>query len=164
MQISGIHHVTLLVDDKDRAAWFYGEVMGFEEKGRPSFDFPGLFYRAGGAGQEIHLIVAGRPLQREELIMRRRSGEEVSLRHVHRHAAFLCPDVDEYEKRLADHRIEVLYSETISKQFDDELSQNMKESWDAMYGATPLFVKDPFDNLLELVPMTGVLSAENPDP
>ena len=163
MELAGIHHVTLLVDDKDRAAWFYGEVLGFEEKGRPAFDFPGLFYWAGGGRQEIHLIVAAKPLVREELVIRRANGEELSLRHVHRHAAFLCPDVDAYEKRLADHGIEVLYSEQVSTQFDDQLSQNMKDSWAVMYGAIPLFVKDPFDNLLELVPMQSVMPADDSD-
>ena len=44
MRIDGIHHVTLLVQDRDRAAWFYDQVLGLEEIGRPNFDFPGLFY------------------------------------------------------------------------------------------------------------------------
>ena len=96
-------------------------------------------------------------------MIRRRNGEELSLRHVHRHAAFLCPNVDEFEKRLNDHGIEVLYSQTISEQFEDDLSQNMKQSWGEMYGAIPVFVKDPFDNLLELVPMTGGSASENTD-
>ena len=153
MNLSGIHHVALLVDDRDKAAWFYGDVLGLEEKGRPSFDFPGLFYWAGGGKQEVHLIVTAKPLEREPLVFQRGSGEEVSLRHVHRHAAFLCPNVKECEERLASHGLEVLFSEKISTAFEDDLSQNMKSAWNAMYGATPLFVKDPFDNLLELVPM-----------
>ena len=161
MGLVGIHHVTLLVDDTDRAAWFYGEVLGLEEKGRPAFDFPGLFYWAGGGRQEVHLIVAAKQLKREQLIIRRANGEELSLRHVHRHAAFLCADVDEYEKRLTDYGIEVLFSKTISKQFNDELSHNMKDSWTMMYGAIPLFVKDPFDNLLELVPLKNISPAND---
>jgi len=153
MNLAGIHHVTLLVDDADKAAWFYGTVLGFEEKGRPSFDFPGRFYWAGGGGQELHLIVTAKPLSRQALTIRRGNGEEISLRHVHRHAAFLCPDVDAYEQRLTEHGIEVLFNEKISQQVDDELSQNMKNSWTLMYNAIPLFFEDPFDNLLELVPM-----------
>lgn len=153
MNLSGIHHVTLLVDDRAKAGWFYGEVLGLKEKGRPSFDFPGIFYWAGGGKQEVHLIVTANPLDREPLVFRRSSGEEVSLRHVHRHAAFLCPNVDECEERFRRHGIEVLFSESRSAEFEDDLTQNMKSAWDTMYGATPLFVKDPFDNLLELVPM-----------
>lgn len=152
MKLAGIHHVTLLVDDRDKAAWFYGEVLGLEEKGRPSFDFPGLFYWAGSGKQEIHLIVTAKPLQREELFIERENGENVSLRHVHRHAALLCPDVEAYEKRLTDQGIKVLFSEKLSKTFDDELNRNLVDSWAVMYNAIPLFVRDPFDNLLELVP------------
>ena len=43
MSCNGIHHVTLIVDDADKAAWFYGDVLELEEKGRPDFSFPGLF-------------------------------------------------------------------------------------------------------------------------
>ena len=41
MGISGIHHATLIVDDEDRAAWFYGQVLGLSPKPRPGFKFPG---------------------------------------------------------------------------------------------------------------------------
>ena len=60
MSVSGIHHVTLLVDDEEKASHFYGQVLGLEQKPRPAFRFPGLFYRCGN--QEIHLIIASRPL------------------------------------------------------------------------------------------------------
>ena len=68
MQVTGIHHVTLIVDDTERAAWFYGEVLGLEEKGRPSFAFPGLFYYADSEHrQEVHLIVASRKLSHDDV-------------------------------------------------------------------------------------------------
>jgi glyoxylase I family protein len=150
MNIDGIHHVTLLVQDLDRAAWFYGQVLGLEEKGRPSFDFPGLFYWAG-QGQEIHLIVAARPLPDGDLFFQTGNGAEVTLRHVHRHAALRVSDVPACEKRLEEHGIEILFSKSRGNH-DDELTQNMMAGWRAMYGGIPLFCEDPFGNLLEFVP------------
>ena len=149
MTVAGIHHVTLLVDDKEQAAWFYGEVLGLEEKGRPAFDFPGLFYWAGDHQQEVHLIVTARPLDYQDLFIRGAAYEDVTLAHVHRHAAFLVPDVDAYEQRLQDHGCQVLFSETMAEQFDDDLTKNMVESWGKMYGRIPVFCLDPFKNLLE---------------
>ena len=151
MQIKGIHHVTLLVEDMPRAAWFYGQVLGLEEKGRPDFDFPGLFYEAG-KGQEIHLIVAARPLPHGDLYIERASGSHITRRHIHRHAALYVPLLDAMRKRLVENDIEILLSETDGRH-DDELAQNMMAGWRKMYGGVPLFCEDPFGNLLEFVPM-----------
>ncbi|SFF79718.1 Catechol 2,3-dioxygenase [Halobacillus alkaliphilus] len=52
----GLHHVSLLVTDIERAKHFYGEVLGFEESSeRPDFGFPGAWYQVGET--QIHLIV-----------------------------------------------------------------------------------------------------------
>ena len=67
MSVVGIHHVTLLVQDGAKAAWFYGEVLGFAQKPRPAFNFPGLFYPCGD--QELHLIISARPLSQEDLFI-----------------------------------------------------------------------------------------------
>ena len=151
MEVTGIHHVTLVVNDRDRAAWFYGEVLGLEEKGRPAFDFPGLFFGAG-RGQEIHLIVASRPLSHEDLFIHRESGIEVTLRHVHRHAALRVSDLSSYEKRLEEHDVKILFSESRANQ-DDDLTHNMMAGWRVAYNGIPLFCEDPFGNLLELLPL-----------
>ena len=47
MRVQGYHHVAIVVRDLEKCRRFYGEVLGLELKGRPSFDFPGLFYAAG---------------------------------------------------------------------------------------------------------------------
>ena len=151
MQIDGIHHVTFLVQDRDRAAWFYGEVLGLEETRRPGFDFPGLFYSTG-QGQEIHLIVAARPLAHDDLYFNKGSGAEVTLRHVHRHAALRVLDLLAYEKRLEKHGITILFSER-QGDHDDDLTQNMMANWRTMYGGVPIFCEDPFQNLLEFIPL-----------
>lgn len=59
MNVVGIHHVNLVVDDLDAARRFYGEVLAFEELPRPNFGFPGAWYRAGA--QQIHLQVGDAP-------------------------------------------------------------------------------------------------------
>ncbi|GGF23646.1 glyoxalase [Halobacillus andaensis] len=52
----GIHHVSIIVTDIERAKHFYGEVLGFEESSeRPDFGFPGAWYQVGST--QIHLIV-----------------------------------------------------------------------------------------------------------
>jgi len=49
------HHVALSVTDMDRAAWFYGTVLGLQEIPRPPFDFGGAWYQLGD--RQLHLIV-----------------------------------------------------------------------------------------------------------
>ena len=148
MSCAGIHHVTLIVDDRDKAAWFYGEVLELEQKGRPSFSFPGLFYHCGS--QEIHLIVAAKPLTRDPLLIR--VGEsDVTKRHIHRHAALLVPDLDRLKSRLEGNGIPLLFTEERAD-FDDPLTRNMVDAWQQMYGAAPIFFHDPFENLLEGIP------------
>ena len=50
-----LHHVALSVTDMDRAAWFYGTVLGLQELPRPPFDFGGAWYQLGD--RQLHLIV-----------------------------------------------------------------------------------------------------------
>ena len=49
------HHIALSVTDMDRAAWFYGTVLGLQEIPRPPFDFGGAWYQLGD--RQLHLIV-----------------------------------------------------------------------------------------------------------
>ncbi len=55
--LSGVHHVSICVDDVDAARRFYVDVMGFRERDdRPDFGFPGAWLDAGG--QQLHLLQA----------------------------------------------------------------------------------------------------------
>jgi glyoxylase I family protein len=54
MKLAGVHHVSLNVDDAEKAARFYIEVLGLVEMPRPDLGFPGYWLRTGQ--QEIHLI------------------------------------------------------------------------------------------------------------
>ncbi|MEQ8763827.1 MAG: VOC family protein [Planctomycetota bacterium] len=59
MDIQGLDHVALHIEDLDRSRQFYEEVLGLRRAVRPDFDFPGEWYRVGD--QQIHLI--GRPVE-----------------------------------------------------------------------------------------------------
>ncbi|MBY6035109.1 VOC family protein [Fictibacillus nanhaiensis] len=52
----GIHHVSLLVTDLEKSSDFYEGILGFKQnKKRPQFDFPGVWYDIGNT--QLHLIV-----------------------------------------------------------------------------------------------------------
>jgi glyoxylase I family protein len=56
MDVVGLHHVALNVDDLDEALAFYVGALGFTVLDRPDFGFPGAWLRAGG--HQVHLVVA----------------------------------------------------------------------------------------------------------
>lgn len=67
MRIKGLHHVSLIVADSDRALRFYRDLLGLPVSDlRPNLGFPGAWLDIGG--QQIHLLelpnpdpVVGRP-------------------------------------------------------------------------------------------------------
>ncbi|HEX4863116.1 MAG TPA: VOC family protein [Acidimicrobiales bacterium] len=60
MNVRGVHHVSINVDDVDAVRRFYIEVLGLtERKDRPDFGFPGAWLDAGG--QQVHLIGGSTP-------------------------------------------------------------------------------------------------------
>jgi catechol 2,3-dioxygenase-like lactoylglutathione lyase family enzyme len=149
MTIAGLHYVTLLVDDVDKAAWFYGGVLEMAANPRPDFDFPGLFYRCGE--QQIHLIVTPQLPPVGDLALRFDDGSMGSRRYIHRHAALIAPDLPALQQRLQANNIEILIDpEHVDA--EDALTHNLLAAWMRMYGQVPLFCLDPFGNLLELVP------------
>lgn len=60
MNVSGVHHVSINVEDVESAKRFYTEVLGLSERtDRPDFGFAGAWLDAGG--QQVHLINAPTP-------------------------------------------------------------------------------------------------------
>jgi catechol 2,3-dioxygenase-like lactoylglutathione lyase family enzyme len=88
MKLAGVHHVSLNVDDNDKAGRFYTEVLGLEVLPRPDFPFKGMWLRAGD--QEIHLI---------EVKDHRVPGGE--------HFAFRVDDIDATCRELEAHGVKV---------------------------------------------------------
>src|SRR5205807_6384516 len=53
--VKTLDHVTLVVDDLERSAGFYVDLLGMRQVERPTFDFPGSWFQAGST--QIHLIL-----------------------------------------------------------------------------------------------------------
>jgi glyoxylase I family protein len=60
MEPTGVHHVSINVDDVDAALGFYVDLLGLSiRKDRPDFTFGGAWLDVGG--QQVHLIEADAP-------------------------------------------------------------------------------------------------------
>ncbi|WP_079530442.1 VOC family protein [Halobacillus hunanensis] len=117
----GIHHVSLLVTDIERAKRFYGEVLGFQESNeRPDFGFPGAWYQVGET--QIHLIVhkEGKTLRGVTSIDSRDG-----------HFAIRVQDMEGFIKRMHSHQVEILDK------------PNNQTEWHQV------FVSDPDGNVIE---------------
>jgi len=88
MELLGVHHVSLNVDDLVTTERFYVDVLGFERIPRPDLGFPGSWLRAGE--QEVHLLEIGRVPD-----------------DVGQHVAFRVSDLDGAVAHLRDLAIEV---------------------------------------------------------
>lgn len=54
MTVQQIHHVTVIVDDLDKACDFYEQVLGLEPVNMVPLDFPAQFYKIGER-QQLHV-------------------------------------------------------------------------------------------------------------
>ncbi len=88
MELLGVHHVSLNVDDLAAADRFYTNVLGFEPLPRPDLGFPGSWLRAGE--QEVHLLEIGAVPD-----------------DVGQHVAFRVADLDRAVSRLRDLGVDV---------------------------------------------------------
>jgi glyoxylase I family protein len=53
--VTGVHHVSVVVTDLERSRYFYGQVLGLREIPRPAtFDFVVVWYDLGA--QHVHLV------------------------------------------------------------------------------------------------------------
>jgi glyoxylase I family protein len=120
MEYTGIHHVSLIVTDLERAKHFYGRVIGFEEIERPNFDTRGAWYQIGNT--QLHLIVyqEGRTLR-----------GTIELDSSDGHFAIRVKDIEAFIKRMEDHNVSML-----------TIPSNAA-------GWTQVYVSDPDGNLIE---------------
>ncbi|RTZ58611.1 MAG: glyoxalase [Gammaproteobacteria bacterium] len=92
--ITGIHHVSLIVSDTDRSVLFYTDILGLTQTARPVLPFPGAWLQAGS--QQIHLLEVENP-------------DPVSGRSAHggrdRHLALAVRSLDAIRKKLDDEDI-----------------------------------------------------------
>jgi glyoxylase I family protein len=89
-EITGLHHVSLVVADTERATRFYTDVLGLAiEPSRPALAFPGRWLRIGDL--QLHLLEVSNP-------------DPVTGRPAHggrdRHTAVTVDDLDGFVERL----------------------------------------------------------------
>lgn len=128
MRIKNLDHIALVVDDLERARWFYGQVLCLEEIPRPpTFTFRGCWFQ--GEGFQLHLILAEdttAPAGFGEPGVGARSG----LAH---HLGLEVEDLGAIEARLRAYGVDVL---------SGPLSRGD--------GVVQLYLNDPDGNFLEL--------------
>ncbi|WDF05776.1 VOC family protein [Shouchella hunanensis] len=122
MNPTGIHHISLVVTDIEKAKAFYGDVLRLQQLKRPPFTFVGLWYALGQ--QQLHLIEDGQLKLREK---------ETSINTRGRHVAFHVSDFDETVRHL--HNQGVLY---IEKRYSTS-------------GFHQVFINDPDGNTIEFM-------------
>ncbi|WP_373229316.1 VOC family protein [Cohnella sp.] len=117
----GIHHVSLIVTNLERAVAFYRDIVGLKVIQRPPFDFPGTWFAIGAGGQQLHLIV--------------HDGETLRSRGIDTrdgHFAIRVRDFDESVEWLRQHNIE------------------HKANRNSITGFAQIFLLDPDRNVIEL--------------
>jgi len=55
-------HVSMIISDLEKSAYFYENILGLKRDARPDLDFDGLFYRLG-SNQQLHLMCVHNPYQ-----------------------------------------------------------------------------------------------------
>jgi catechol 2,3-dioxygenase-like lactoylglutathione lyase family enzyme len=89
--VSGVHHVSFLVDDLDASIAFYRDLLGCEQIPRPALQSQGVWLRTGGT--EVHLITR----EKDGPGPRATSPDIAYVNHI----AFLVTDLGAVTARLA---------------------------------------------------------------
>ena len=120
-EITGLHHLGILVEDLARARNFYESVLGLvPHPARPALPYPGEWYELPD-GRQLHLMRLPDP---EAGLARPEHGGR------DRHAAFAVADIGALQRALERHGV----AYTLSKS-----------------GRPALFCRDPDGNALEFV-------------
>ncbi len=131
LEVTALHHVSIVVDDLEAARHFYGQVLGMEEEFRPTnFRFGGAWFVKGSA--EIHLI--HRPDATQDAGDAANTPNALRNLTYARHFCLAINDVDAAVNALAQHSVPIAYG-----------PRNRGD------GAIQTYVYDPDGHLIELV-------------
>ena len=119
--LTGMHHISIAVDDLERAREFYAGVLGLSEIPRPGLPNPGRWFQAGAC--QLHLTV--RPEEERGCHIPGTGAGET-------HFAFAAEDLDRVKGRLEGRGVSV------------------KDGVNARLGMRQLFFRDPSGNLVEV--------------
>lgn len=104
MEIKKLQHCGLVVQDLEKARWFYGTVVGMKEVPRPpNFTFGGAWFQ-DSSGDELHLIVAG-DTTAPPGFQDPGPGQHTGLAT---HIAFEVDNLEAMKTRLEEHGLEIL--------------------------------------------------------
>jgi glyoxylase I family protein len=126
-----LHHVLIAVDDLERSRHFYREVLELQETGRPTFDYPGLWFSIGDGQSSIHILV------RPDATMRR--GKANDPYDIH-----LALRVKSYRETLA-----WLHSKGFREDLPDDHLDGIQLRPDSVTGYPQIYVLDPDRNIIE---------------
>jgi glyoxylase I family protein len=131
MNHAPIHHVSVAVEDLQRARQFYTDVLEMKEIDRPAFDHPGIWYKIGDGLQQLHIIV------NSEATIRR--DKFIDLKDVH------------FALRVKSYRNMVKWLR--DKGFRDDAPdydlQKMRLRPDSIAGFPQVYILDPDHNIIE---------------
>lgn len=132
MRIGTVHHISLVVSDLERSRRFYRDVLGMQEIARPNFDFPGAWFAAGTAGQQLHLIVHTNPTFR--------GSKPLDTRDLH--FAVRVPDFQE--------AVEFLRGKGYREDADPRGLERMIVQTKPMAGFPQIYILDPDRHVVEI--------------
>ena len=126
------HHLSIAVDDLERARQFYTDVLEMQELDRPNgFGHPGIWYHIGDGQPQLHILV------RSEATLRR--GKWIDLADIH-----FALRVESYRDTLA-----WLGGKGFRDDLPDDDFRKMKLRTKSPAGYPQIYILDPDRNIIE---------------
>ena len=126
-----LHHVLVAVDDLERARKFYTDVLEMPEIDRPTFDYPGIWYKLGDGQQQLHILL------RSDATLRR--DKWIDLNDVH-----FALRVESYHDTLV-----WLGDKGFREDVPDDDLRKMKLRSKSVAGYAQIYIIDPDRNIIE---------------
>ena len=126
-----LHHVLIAVGDLERTREFYTNVLEMEEIDRPTFDYPGIWYKIGDGQQQLHILV------RSDATLRR--DKWIDFNDIH-----FALRVESYRETLT-----WLHEKGFRDDLPDDDFRKMKLRSKSIAGYAQIYIIDPDRNIIE---------------